>query len=158
VFDPKAGFVTGAGFFNSPAGSVANPPAPPDEKGKVVFGFVSRFKQGVLTGETDFVFHSKTIPLAVFHSESYTYLVVSGNKARYEGTGTINRKGSYGFMLKTIDVGIPGLNGQDNLRIKIWDMADPLKPVIYDNQRDALDSDNPTMKIGFGNIKIQTSK
>jgi hypothetical protein len=156
VYDPTAGFVTGGGFYNSPAGAVLNSPAPPDEKGKVVFGFASRYNRGYLKGETNFVFHSKTIPLAIFHSENYLYLVVTGNKARYEGTGTINGKGSYGFVLSTIDGDVTGGNGKDYLRLRIWDKMNNNDPV-YDNQPLAGDTADPTMPIGFGNIKVHKS-
>src|SRR5207302_434908 len=56
VYDPAAGFVTGGGWINSPAGAYT---LDPSLVGKANFGFVSQYKKGatVPTGETEFQFH-----------------------------------------------------------------------------------------------------
>src|SRR5262249_19799360 len=55
VYDPSAGFVTGGGWINSPAGAYA---ANPSLTGKATFGFVSAYHNGagVPTGDTQFQF------------------------------------------------------------------------------------------------------
>jgi hypothetical protein len=150
VFDPSGGYVTGAGYFASPEGTYTKTP---DKAGKVVFGFVAKYVKGSLKGETEFVFWSKNTALMAFNSNGYQYLIVNSPKAQLKGTGTINRKGSYTFMLTTQDVGIPGFNGKDLIRMKIWDTA--TGEVIYDNQMYASDSTAPVMPIDFGNIIVK---
>jgi hypothetical protein len=82
-----------------------------------------------------------------FHSNDYDWLVVTGTKAVYKGTGTINGAGSFGFMLSAID-GTP-----DKFRIKIWDKG-AADNIVYDNQIDAVDGADPTTVIGGGQIVI----
>ena len=148
VYDPSAGFVTGGGWINSPAGAyVANLTL----TGKANFGFVSKYQKGanVPTGETEFQFKAGNLN---FHSTSYDWLVVAGARAQYKGTGTINGAGDYGFMLTAIDGQVNGGGGVDKFRIKIWDKA--TGAIVYDNQMGASDTDNPTTAIGGGSIVI----
>jgi parallel beta-helix repeat protein len=122
VYDPSAGFVTGGGWIDSPAGAyVANSSL----TGKATFGFVSKYKKGatVPTGNTEFQFKAGNLN---FHSDSYDWLVIAGDKAMYKGTGTVNDAGDYGFMLSAIDS-----DPEDKFRIKIWDRS--TDTVIYDN-------------------------
>lgn len=113
VYDPSAGFVTGSGWFNSPEGAYA---ADALLAGKANFGFVSKYKKGaaVPTGETEFQFKVGHLK---FNSSSYDWLVVSGARAQYKGTGTINGSGSYKFMLSAIDGQVNGAGGTDRFRI-----------------------------------------
>ena len=57
VFDPSAGFVTGGGWSNSPAGAY---PANPSLAGKATFGFESKYQKGttVPNGNTEFRFQA----------------------------------------------------------------------------------------------------
>jgi parallel beta-helix repeat protein len=148
VYDPSAGFVTGGGWINSPAGAYA---ADPSLTGKAVFGFVSKYQKGasVPTGETQFQFKVADLN---FHSSSYEWLVVAGPKAQYKGSGTINGVGNYGFMLTAIDGQIKGGGGVDKFRIKIWDKAS--SNMVYDNQMGGLDTADPTTTIAGGSIVI----
>src|SRR5207253_8769831 len=81
TYDPSAGFVTGGGWINSPAGAYA---ADPTLTGKANFGFESRYQNGnnVPTGNTQFQFKEANFN---FKSTAYEWLVVSGAKARYRG-------------------------------------------------------------------------
>jgi hypothetical protein len=126
VFDPSAGFVTGGGFIDSPAGAYTPDPS---LTGRANFGFVSKYKKGatVPEGSTQFQFHAADLN---FHSGSYEWLVVAGSKAQYKGTGTINGEGSYGFMLTARDGG--RTSTPDAVRVRIWDLA--TGTVVYDNQ------------------------
>jgi hypothetical protein len=67
-----------------------------------------------------------------FHSTSYDWLVVSGARAQYKGTGTVNNAGSYGFILTAIDGAVKGGGGVDKFRIKITDKS--TGAAVYDNQ------------------------
>jgi hypothetical protein len=137
VYDPSAGFVTGGGWINSPAG-------------KASFGFVAKYKTGTTIpgGNTQFQFQTAAMD---FRSTSYDWLVVGGPKAQYKGVGTINGAGDYGFLLSAIDGQRPG--GADMFRIKIWDRSTGL--VIYDNHLGASDTSDPTTLLGGGSIQIQ---
>ena len=57
VYDPSAGFVTGGGWIDSPAGAYA---ADTSLSGKATFGFVSKYKKGanVPDGNTEFQFNA----------------------------------------------------------------------------------------------------
>jgi len=148
VYDASAGFVTGGGWINSPAGASTTYP---EAVGKANFGFVSKYQKGakVPTGNTEFQFKAGNLN---FHSNVYEWLVVAGAKAQYKGTGTINGAGNYGFMLTAIDGQIKGGGGVDKFRIKIWDrLTDTL---VYDNQMGAGDTADPTTAIAGGSIVI----
>jgi uncharacterized repeat protein (TIGR01451 family) len=141
VYDPSAGFVTGGGWIDSPAGAYR-----PDTSlaGKANFGFVSKYKKGaeVPEGNTEFQFHTADLN---FHSSSYEWLVVTGSDyARFKGVGTINGEGTYKFMLWAGD------DDPDTFRIRIWeeDEVTAVETDIYDNGFD--------QAIGGGSIVIHT--
>jgi len=149
AYDPSAGFVTGGGWINSPAGAyVANPSL----AGKANFGFESRYQNGnsVPTGNTEFQFKVANFN---FKSTSYEWLVVSGAKARYRGVGTVNGVAGYGFELTAWDGQANGGGGTDRFRIKIWN-ANQGNGVVYDNQMGAADGADPTTTLGGGSIVI----
>lgn len=149
VYDPQGGFVTGGGWITSPAGAYR---ADPTLTGRANFGFTSKYKQGATTpsGQTEFQFKAGDLN---FHSESYEWLVVSGARAQYKGVGTINGRGSYGFLLTAIDGQLSGGGGADKFRIKIWDKSRS-DALVYDNQLDADDEATPTTLIEGGSIVI----
>lgn len=149
IYDPSAGFVTGGGWIDSPAGAYA---ADVTLTGKATFGFVSKYKKGttVPDGNTEFQFKAGDLN---FKSTSYQWLVVSGSdRATFKGYGTINGEGSYGFLLSVKD-GSPDL-----FRIKIWNVA--TSTPVYDNQviGDTGDNAVPTTALGGGSIVIHTGK
>jgi hypothetical protein len=88
-----------------------------------------------------------------FQSTGCDWLVVVGGRAYLKGSGTINGKGNYGFLLSAIDGQIKGYGGVDKFRIKIWDKA--TGKVVYDNQMGAADDADATTAIGSGSIVIQ---
>jgi hypothetical protein len=142
AYDPDAGFVTGGGWIDSPAGAYKPDPS---LTGKATFGFVSKYKKGASepTGNTEFQFHAADLN---FHSSSYNWLVITGSDyARFKGTGTINGSGEYKFMLWAGD------SEPDTFRIKIWTEDDVgNETVYYDNGMD--------QAIGGGSIVIHTKK
>jgi hypothetical protein len=140
VYDSNGGFVTGGGWITSPAGAYA---ANPSLSGKASFGFVAKYLKGanVPTGNTEFQLHFATFK---FQSTDYQWLVVSGAKAQYKGSGTINGAGNYGFLLTATDGQVTGGGGTDKFRIKIWSKASG--GVVYDNamgSSDDIDAANP---------------
>jgi hypothetical protein len=152
VYDPSAGFVTGGGWINSPAGAYA---ANPSLTGRANFGFVARYKPGatVPDGNTEFQFQAAGF---TFKSTAYDWLVVSGAKARYRGTGTVNGSGGYGFELTAWDGQVNGGGGTDRLRLKVWN-TNQGNAVVYDNQMNAPDGADPTTALGAGSIVIHTN-
>jgi PKD domain-containing protein/Big-like domain-containing protein len=151
IYDPSAGFVTGGGWIDSPAGAYA---ADPTLTGRANFGFVSKYQKGVNvpTGETEFQYKVGNLN---FHSTSYDWLVVGGAKAQYKGSGTINNAGDYSFILTSIDGEISGGGGQDKFRMKITNKTGG--GLVYDNLLNAPDSNDPTTVLDGGSIVIHTS-
>jgi hypothetical protein len=82
-----------------------------------------------------------------FRSTSYQWLVISGAKAQFRGTGTVNGSGSYDFLLTATDGAAQGA-GQDALRLKI---SSP-DGVLYDNRPGGAGDD--TQALDSGSIVI----
>jgi hypothetical protein len=152
VYDPSAGFVTGAGWIDSPAGAYT---ADPGLAGRANFGFVARYKKGQSApdGQTQFAFSAAGFE---FDSTSYDWLVVAGARAQFKGLGEVNGAAGYGFMLTAIDGKVGGGGGVDKLRMKVWRVADGV--VIYDNQQGADDNAELTTAVGGGQILIKSTK
>jgi hypothetical protein len=151
VYDPAAGFVTGGGWINSPAGAYTPTPS---LIGKANFGFVSKYQKGATTptGTTEFEFKVANLH---FHSDSYQWMVIAGARAQYKGMGTINGFGEYGFMLTAVDGQIHGGEGTDKFRIKIWNKK-ANDQVIYDNKLGEADDSNAATELGGGSIVIHS--
>ncbi|MEM3013137.1 MAG: PKD domain-containing protein [Candidatus Bathyarchaeia archaeon] len=145
VYNPSAGFITGGGWIQSPAGAYAADPA---LKGKATFAFVSNYHKGasVPTGNIEFL-----LPVAGFKFKGacYDWLVVSGNKAICKGSGTVNGAGDYGFILSIID---GGSKDGDMFRIRIWDIETGV--TVYDNQLGDPDTADLSTVISGGSIVI----
>jgi hypothetical protein len=144
VYDPSAGFVTGGGWIDSPAGAYL---ADPTVEGRASFGFVSKYRKGAQApqGNTQFVFRSGDLN---FHSANYDWLVVAGSKAQFKGVGSINGAGVYGFLISVVDSAVSSRHGDtDRFRIKIWDQSDA---VVYDNVAE--------QELGEGSIVIHGGK
>ncbi|MCK4722538.1 MAG: hypothetical protein KAT75_04500, partial [Dehalococcoidia bacterium] len=115
--------------------------APPT--GKATFGFVAKYKKGasVPDGQTQFMFQTADLN---FHSNSYEWLVIAGDIARFKGMGSLNGEDGYRFTLWAGD------KDPDTFRIKIWTEENNVETVIYDN-----DMNQP---IAGGNIVVHTPK
>ncbi|MCI0536808.1 MAG: choice-of-anchor D domain-containing protein, partial [Verrucomicrobiales bacterium] len=153
IYDPNGGFVTGGGWVWSPAGALV---VDPDLEGKATFGFVAKYKKGakVPEGNTEFQFKAGELN---FSSSVYRWLVVSGARAQFKGSGMINGEAGYGFMLTAIDGQVNGGGGSDRFRIKIWHEATGV--LIYDNQMGTDDNAalaDPTI-LGGGSIVIHAA-
>jgi hypothetical protein len=148
IYDPSGGFVTGAGWFDSPAGAYRADPA---LSGRATFGFVSRYRQGATnpSGETEFSFRAGDLEL---HSLWYDWLVVSGARAQYRGTGVLRGGQSVDFALTVTDGYLLGGDHRDRFRIKITDWGS--HEIIYDNQYGASDGSDPSTVIGGGSVVV----
>jgi hypothetical protein len=151
VYDPNGGFVTGGGRIDSPEGAYSYNGS---LGGKSNYGIVAKYKKGGGTpmGSTEFQFHAGRMN---FHSTDYDWFIVTGDRAQYLGSGTINREAGYQFMVTVVDGGKNG--GTDAFRIKIWDESDPDNPV-YDSQPGDSDDADPITPIGKGSIVIHKAK
>jgi hypothetical protein len=158
IFNPNAGFVTGGGWVTSLAGAdVPNPTL----TGRANFGFNVKYLAGTTTpqGQTEFDFPAVNLN---FHSTSITWLVLSGSMAQYQGTGTINGAGNYGFILTAVDGDVNGGTAPDTFRIRIWDGTQgngtTSAGLIYDNNASAPVYGSPSGSVlGGGEIHIHTS-
>jgi hypothetical protein len=149
VFNPSAGFVTGGGWFNSPAGAYA---ANPNLSGQANFGLNAKYQSGatVPTGNTEFQFPAANLN---FHATSYDWLVLTANQAQYQGSGTINGAGNFGFLVTALD---NGGTTADLFRMRIWDKNNN-NAVAYDTQPGAPTTASPTTALGGGRIQAHTN-
>jgi hypothetical protein len=149
VYNPSAGFTTGSGSIISPAGAYA---ANPLLTGQANFGLNARYHSGatVPTGNTDFRFPAANL---TFQSTSYDWLVITTSQAQYQGSGTINGAGNYGFLVTAQD---NGGHGADLFRLKIWDKSNN-NAVVYDTQPGAATTAGPTTALGGGRIQVHTN-
>ncbi|MDF3143203.1 MULTISPECIES: family 43 glycosylhydrolase [unclassified Streptomyces] len=120
VYDRAAGPALGTGVITSPAGAY---PAKPDLTGKAAFSFAAVYAKGatVPTGKADFDFGPAGLK---FRSTGSDWLVVSGSRAVYQGTGQANGSSGYGFRVTATDA-------PDTFRIRIWKKS--TGDVVYDN-------------------------
>ncbi|MGW6908678.1 family 43 glycosylhydrolase [Streptomyces sp. NPDC054940] len=120
VYDRAAGPALGTGLFTSPAGAY---PARPALTGKAAFAFAAAYDKGatVPTGKASLDFGPAKLK---FRSTGSDWLVVTGTKAVYEGSGTVNGSGGFGFRITATDE-------PDSFRIKIWKRS--TGDVVYDN-------------------------
>ncbi|TMQ71547.1 MAG: DUF5011 domain-containing protein, partial [Candidatus Eisenbacteria bacterium] len=148
LYDPSGGFVTGGGWIDSPAGAFR---ADTTLTGKANFGFVSKYQKGATTpsGNTEFQFKAGDLN---FHSATYEWLVVSGARAQFKGSGTINGTGDYGFLLSAVDGDATGGGKIDKLRMKIWSKA--TSAIVYDNNYGSPDTSAASTALGGGSIMI----
>ncbi len=137
VYDPSAGFVTGAGQIQSPLGACQQLSICADVEGQAHFGFVSKYQKGanVPTGNTHFRFDAGGF---IFQSDTYDWLVVNqgGTNAQFKGTGLVNDQlapngAAFRFMIWAGDG--TGAGGADTFRIKIWYDDGGTEVVVYDN-------------------------
>lgn len=154
VYDPDGGFVSGGGWFHSPAGAY---PADGDLAGPATFGFVSKYQKGksAPTGTTDFRFAAAGLE---FSSNQYDWLVIAGSMARYRGTGSVNGEAGYQFFVVATDGDLLGGDGTDKLRVRIWREGPGGEETVYDNQAGDGVDDPATTSIGGGSIVVHEGK
>jgi endoglucanase len=146
VFDPTAGSVRGAGWFDSPLGAYA---ADTSASGRASFGFLARYEKDAETIVAHPGFRLRGVGFE-FESTSYDWFVITGGKAQLRGSGRVNRQGTYAFQIAAID-GL-GPSEPDRLRIRIWDSASGI--LVYDNERGAPEGADPASALGRGSISV----
>ncbi|MEV0227360.1 family 43 glycosylhydrolase [Streptomyces sp. NPDC050704] len=120
VYDRAAGPVAGVGIISSPAGAY---PAKPTLTGPAGFSFGAKYKKGatVPSGSATFDYKAGNVK---FRATSSDWLVVTDSEAQYQGSGTVNGTGGYGFRITITD-------SPDTYRIKLWKKS--TGDVLYDN-------------------------
>ncbi len=139
IYDPAAGFVTGAGQINSPQGPY---PLMSEATNAQFAFFVSYQSQNstVPQGQTYYNISNQ----GNFRSRALTWLVIQDNLAIWKGEGSINGKGNYTFIASVTDAGGRNTNDiGDRFRIRIWNKDDG-NAIVYDNFGEAGDIYNLT--------------
>jgi len=117
--------------------------------GKMSFGFNSAFFKGATNpkGETQL---NLLLGNLDFNALNYDYLVIDNTKARaqFAGFGKLNGVSGYNFIMTAIDGNLPGGDGVDRFRVKIWEKI--TGNLIYDSQPGASDAADPTTPVGPG--------
>ena len=148
VYQPSETFVTGGGWFNSSLSAVRCMP------GKSIFDFIynnrnaykhdPHIKQLIVKAHFSFTVRhqiNQTAPAGNvqfniqkggfnFSGNTFDWMVIiDDTQVIFQGSGTINGSGNYGFLISAVD---GGLQSADGFRIKIWDKDDH-DTIIYDN-------------------------
>lgn len=148
VYDLAAGFVTGGGWINSPAGAYREEPG---LSGKATFGFISKYQKNAKTPVGNIEFQLEAGSFA-FHSTAYQRLIVNkaGSNAQFKGAGLVNgwldpNGNEFKFMLWATD------GDRDTFRIRVWwEGNDSVEHVVYDNGVEQV--------IGGGSIIVHAGK
>ncbi|MFF6785306.1 family 43 glycosylhydrolase [Streptomyces sp. NPDC012510] len=121
VYDRAAGGATGKGSFTSPAKSF---PAGPKLTGTTGFSFTAKYGKNATkpSGKAALDFAKAKLK---FRSTGSDWLVVTGSKAVYQGSGTVNGKTGYAFRITATD-------GPDTFKIKVW--KESSGTVVYENK------------------------
>jgi hypothetical protein len=121
--DDAAGFVTGGGFIQSPAGAVV---ADPTRAGKGALGIDVDYEAGAIhpTGTFTYSLGGRGTAFSVVGT-SFDFLAIRGDAARFAGAATVN--GAEGFTC-TVDVVDNGK--ADTFRLLVRDADDGL---VYDS-------------------------
>ncbi len=168
IYDPRGGlvtegFVTGAGWIDSPPGAYTpNDESDPDITGKAHFNIASKYRKRkpVPDSTTSFRIDNENFQ---FIGISHEWLVIEGERARYQGVGRLNGGNElYNFQVIALDADIPGNgNVRDGFRLKIWqESADGSEVVLYDNGlgvENGSGSDGTTI-LGGGTITVHESR
>lgn len=141
ILPPISGSAVGVGWFNSPSGAF---PANPSSAEKALVAFAAKYNKNtqVLNGTVEFFFKG-----FCFTSTTLDWMAVEGNRMQLSGTGSVNKAGSYGFMINAV-----ASSTKSAFRIRIWDKA--TDKVVYDNLPGAPDYVAPTQLLNGGEIRV----
>lgn len=142
IVDPSAGFVTGGGWIQSPAGALVSDPL---AQGQAHFSVSSQYKKGasIPTGSMKFDFKAGSFEV---QGASQQWLVVSGSRAWLRGSGTLKDGSACAFQLTLVD------GGSDRFRLRVW-LTGSLA-VVYDNQPGQPESGDASTPLGGGSVQI----
>jgi hypothetical protein len=140
VYDPAGGSATGGGWY-----SVAG-----QGNRKAHFTFDAAFQGTVPNGMATFWIPGAEMS---FESTAIEMLVVSGDRAQFWGTGTLNGAPAR-FRITAVDGRATGHDGAaDAIRVELWDASGAT--LLYDTQPGAAQDAPVTTSIEGGNIRIR---
>jgi hypothetical protein len=148
VIDPLAGSITGTGTINGPPFDLAFAST---TAGTVTFRLDAKYVGNRPAPQGDAVFAFKAAH-RTFQSTSLSWLVISGATAWCEGSGTIDRAGSYGFLVSASNRG----SKAGRIRIRLWDAA--TGAVVYDSQPGSPINAAPTTPVSAGHITLRAPR
>ena len=157
IYNPDGGFVTGGGWIDSPVDAMSGDFG--DVTGKANFGLNAKYKTGKnnmseVDGNTNFQFKAGDLHFESSSNDDMS-LVISGSKATYTGTGTVNGSGNHKFRVIAVDGDVNGGGGADKFRIMIWKDGSS-SDLLYDNKRGTSQSSDDATVLGGGSIVIHT--
>lgn len=128
AYDPAGGLVGGMGSYTSPKVAATKNPA---AAGRADFRFASLYQQGASKPSTSFTFRFAAANLS-FEANQADWLVVSGTRGQFEGTGRLNGAANYRFRVTAINANSVST---DRLHVQIWhyDATKKADVVDYDN-------------------------
>jgi len=131
VTDPLAGYETGVGSINSPAGSfTANSSLAGTAS---ISSFTAKYgTDGTLGAITNTFRFSYSAGGFAFSSLSMKWMVISGNRSWLKGEGSASGVSDPCYFLVSV---VDNMTTLDKVRVKIWSKV--TGQVIYDNQKDA---------------------
>jgi hypothetical protein len=118
VYDRAAGFLTGGGWFVTPAGAVVGAPS---ASGKAEFSVSAKYATGANHPDGSFTLATAGLTLA---STGLDWLVVTGDTARLAGPATVGGASGYRFEATATDA------ATDTMRVVVRDASGA---VIYDS-------------------------
>jgi len=134
VYNPAsgAGYLTGAGQVNSPAGAFTSNPglASVLTVSKITAKYGTDGTLGALTNAFNFSYTPGSLS---FNSTSMRWLVVSGNQAWLKGEGWSNVSGVSDMCYFLVSI-IDSSTSADKVRVKVWSKATGV--VVYDSLKD----------------------
>ncbi len=141
VFDPAGGFTRGSGFYTVPG----------QGNRKAHYTFDASYPVGV-------VVPNGAVRLWIpggemsFESSSIELLVVSGNRAQFWGTGTLNGTAAR-FRITAVDGNVNHDGVADAIRVELWDVSGAR--LLYDTQPGAPQDAPVTTPTEGGNIQVR---
>ena len=120
-------------------------------EGRANYGLTVKYENGADTPSGNILMNFRLGELRL-KGKAFDWLMVAGNRAQFEGTGTINGEGSYGFLITVIDDNRRGRLAEHRLRIKIWDADTGI--VIYEwRSPEPLPIPSPRARHGAGDAR-----
>lgn len=128
VLPSSGAAVAGGGWFLSPQGAYRKQRF---HSGRASFSFVSSAANPG-AGPMTLKFHVADME---FRSAGYDVLSVAGSRAQYQGSGTLNGRGDYKFLLTALDGSASKALRDSRFRLKVWhvDARSKAEVVDYDN-------------------------
>ena len=130
VIDQLAGYETGVGSINTPAGSYTDNPSLAGTAG--ISQLTAKYGlDGTLGAASNIFKFSYSAAGMTFNSSSMKWLVISGNKSWLKGEGWASNVTDPCYFLVSV---VDNTTTVDKVRVKIWNKVSG--KVIYDNQKD----------------------